>query len=140
MNHKDLASLNRVLSQLDRRSKRSQRRFTTAPLVLALGLVLADCLLLGLVLPVWPSVMSSATTDGLGGIHRVVWHLAEYCQDYQKKVQVGILVVSVLTLVLSYRMKSIRLLAWLAAVGVVASDAVILLTTFLACIQAAATS
>jgi hypothetical protein len=140
MKPKDLASLNRLLSQLDRRSRRSQRRFTTAPIVLALGLILADCLLLGLVLPVWPSVMSSASTDGLGGIHRLVWHLAEYCQDDQKKVQVGILVVSVLTLVMSYRMKSIRLLAWLAAVGVVAVDAVILLTTFLACIQSAASS
>jgi hypothetical protein len=137
MNHDAWKSLDRALAQLERRDRRSRRRVSTAPFVLAVGLGLGYLLLVRLVPEVWPALLASEPGASLHGWPLLVWRAAEFCHGRQPAVLTGVVAVSVLGLVLSLWLRPLRPVTWLAAVLVVFADAGIIVVTVLACLQAA---
>jgi hypothetical protein len=136
MNHASWKALDRVLAQIDRRNRRP-RRVSTAAVVLAVGLGLSYLLLVQLVPQVWPALLDSEPGEALRGWPLLVWKLAEFCQARQPLVLAGFVSASALLLVLTYRFRLLRPVAWVAAVVVVFADAGIVVSTILACLQAA---
>jgi hypothetical protein len=137
MNPETLKSLDRALDRLERRQRRSGRRLTTAPFMLAAGLGLGLVLLTTLVPQVWPSLLGSDPAEVLRGWPLRVWRLAEFCQDRQPAIVAAIATLSILTLLLSYSLRLLRPVVWAAALLVVFADAGIVVSTILACLQAA---
>jgi hypothetical protein len=136
MNHQNWTSLERVLDQLDRKSQRSGRRITPAALVLVAGLWLGYFLLSALIPPVWPALIGSDPGAILRGWPFFVWAGGEFCLEHPSQVRIGLVIVSVVVVVATYRIGLLRPLVWLSAVGVILIDAGILATTLLACLQA----
>jgi hypothetical protein len=137
MNPETWKSFDRALARMERRERRSRRRLSTAPLILAAGLGLGDLLLVWLVLRVWPALLAADPGEVLRGWPRLVWVLAGVCQARQGPILYGIVAVALVGLILCYTIRPMRILAWAAALAVVLADAGIVATTILACLQTA---
>jgi hypothetical protein len=140
MNRAELKTLERMLDQLERRARRPKRRISTAAIVLALGLVLADVLLTWLVPTVWAQLLPGGLDQAalLRGWPGLVWHAAVYCHFRQSHVQIAIAALSVFCFLLSYRVHPVRYVVWVAAVGVIVLNALILFVTMQTCLRATA--
>jgi hypothetical protein len=137
MNPRTLRSLEQMLDRLERGHRRSGRRLSAATLALVAGLFLGDLLLAVLVPRVWPVLLGTDPGVALRGWPLFVWRLSELSVRHQQGILVALLTFSLVTVMLSYRLRFVRLLVWVAALGVVFADAGILLATILACLQAA---
>lgn len=133
MNDKTLKALDRALDKLERASKRQQRkgRFSTAPFMLALGLVLGYQLLVRLVPKVWGSSLPGGLAQArqLRGWPGLVAALAVVCDRNFSSV-LGIGAATVVAAFLWVRWAGpLRFLVWLAAVAVILVDAGIVYVT-----------
>jgi hypothetical protein len=137
MNHQNWKSLERVLDRLERQSRRSGRRITPAALVVVAGLFLGYLLLAALVPQVWPALLATEPGEALRGWPLLVWQTSEFCLAHRSGILAVLVAVSLVVVVLTYRVGFLRPLVWLSALGVVVVDAGILATTLLACLQGA---
>ena len=140
MNDRTLKALERELDRLERRNRRSGRRITASSLALVAGLFLGDFLLASLIPHVWPTLLGSDPGLSLRGWPLVVWRVSQLCLAHQPGIVAGLVAFSLVALGLTYRVRLVRPLVWLAALGVVFLDAGILASTMLACLQAAGVS
>lgn len=139
-NDRTLKALERELDRLERRNHRSGRRITPASLALVAGLFLGDFLLARLIPWVWPALLGNDPGMLLRGWPLIVWRVSQLCLAHQPGIVASLLVFSLVALWLTYRVRLLRPLVWLAALGVVFLDAGILASTMLACLQAAGIS
>lgn len=140
MNHRTWRSLDKIQQDLERQGRRRSGRVSTAPVVLALGLVLADVILTYLVPVIWESLLPDGLdqADSLVGLPGLVWRAAVSCQRHQGMIRVAIGVVIVVGLVGGLRARPLRQVTWLAAVGVILLNAVILIVTLQTSLRATA--
>jgi hypothetical protein len=131
MKQEALRSLDRILARMERRARRPRWRFSTAPIVLALGLVTADVLLAWLVPMIWDSILPHGLDEArtLRGWPALVWRGAVFCHYRQPMVQGAVAVVSVTALLIGSRSRPLRWLVWLCAAGVILLNAGILVVT-----------
>lgn len=130
MNHeKTLRALDRIIARMDRQTRRRSRPSLIAPVALAIGLVLADVLLTKIVPMAWETLLPHGLEQAshFRGWPGLVWRLAVYGNTHQGTVQAGILVVSVVGLFIGWCVRPLKLVVWLAAVGVIAMNAGILI-------------
>ena len=104
--------------------------FSTAPIVVAAGLILGYQLLVRLVPSVWANILPGGFDQAaaLPGGAPMVWRLAWYCHLRFLNVAVGVGVLVLIALWLGHRPMT-RPLAWLMAVATIGLDAVILILT-----------
>lgn len=123
-----LKSLDRILDRMERRGRRPRARVTTAPVVLAAGLVLAYLLLTRLVPVLWESLLPHGLEQaaGLRGWPGLVWRAAVFCHWHPRAVWTAIGATLVTGLLVGGLARPLRVLVWLAAVGVIVADAGIL--------------
>jgi hypothetical protein len=142
MNEQTRKVLDRLQRDSERSSRRRPRRFTTAPLVLALGLILADVLLTRIVPMIWETLLPGGLeqADHLVGWAGLVWRAAVYCHFHQRPVQVAIGVATVGGLLACRGGRLLRIAVWLSAVGVIALNAAILIVTIRTSLQVTARS
>ncbi len=131
MNPANLKAFDKILARMERRANRSTRRFTASPVVLTLGLILADVLLTRLVPLMWDAMLPGGVEQAFQfrGWAGLLWSVVLVCRKSQREIRIGIGVIAFLALVLSYRFRSIRVLVWLSAAGVIALNAAILVLT-----------
>lgn len=135
MNQRSLRSLQGILKQMERESRRpggrGQGRFSTSPLVLTAGLVLANVLLTWLVPAIWDSLLPHGLEDvgGFEGWPGLLWRGVLISRGRQGAVRGTIAVVCVLSFILGYRSRAIRILVWILALGVILLNAGILYVT-----------
>ena len=135
MNHQGHTSLGRVIARLERRRRRARRRPTTAPLVLAAGLVLSDLLLVRLVPGVWPALLATDPGESLRGWPLAVWQTSGLAGRFQPLILAALAVLTIVTFVLASRSRALRYLTWAAAAAVVVADAGIVWATLQACLM-----
>jgi hypothetical protein len=131
-------ALDRLLRQMDRPPRRP--RFSTAPLVMGLGLVLGYQLLVRLVPRVWSTTLPGGLAQArfLRGWPGLVWRLAWFCYyDFRTVLVIGGLLVAG-AIVVSGWLRPLRFLVWLAAVGVILADAGIVYVTLRTALEATA--
>ena len=140
MNPRTKKSLEKILQATERRARRPGRRFSTAPLVLALGLVLADVMLVYLVPVLWESLLPRGLdqAERLVGWPGLIWRGAVFCHRNQAAVQVAIAVVAVVGFLACSRGKLLRSAVWLSSVAVIVLNAFILIVTLQTSLQATA--
>ncbi len=128
MTHDALKSIDRIMDRMERRSRRPRGRVTTAPLVLAVGLALGDLLLTRLVPVLWESLLPYGLEQaaGLRGWPGLVWRAAVFCHTHPRPVWAAIGASLVVGLLVGGVARPLRVLVWLAAVGVIVVDAGIL--------------
>jgi hypothetical protein len=131
MNPEARKALDRIQRGLDRRERRARGRVSTAPLILALGLLLADVLLAYLVPMIWESLLPQGLeqADRLGGWPGLIWRGAVYCRLQQRAALLGIAVAAVAGALAGRLGRPLRFAVWLSAVGVILLDAAILIVT-----------
>jgi hypothetical protein len=100
--------------------------------------MLADGLLVRFVPMVWASVLPNGLDSArrLVGWPGVVWRLALFCHFNQPVVLVFIAIALVGGLFLGYLFRPVRWLTWLAALGMIVINALILYVTLHAGLQA----
>lgn len=131
MNPSDARAIDRLVRQLERRSKRRAGGFSLAPVYLALGLLLGDRLLIWLVPMVWNATLpggfdQALKLQGLGGLlAQVAWALRARSR-FIELVLGGIAIAGFLV---SHFVRPLRILVWLAAVAMVLVDAGIVFVT-----------
>ena len=127
MNDSTRHALDRIDRTLDRAGRKRRPGFSTSPIVLALGLVLAYQLLVRVVPSLWMQILPEGFEQGamLSGPSRLVWKMAWFCHLRFPLVLVGLVLVVVLGVGLG-RHPWTRPVAWLLAVGTIALDAAIL--------------
>ena len=127
MNDSTRHALDRIERAMDRSGRKRPRGFSTSPVVLALGLILAYQLLVRLVPSLWAQILPGGFDQGafLSGPARLVWGLAWFCHLRFPIVLVGVLAVVGLGLFLG-RHPATRPAAWLLAVAAIVMDAAIL--------------
>lgn len=140
MNPDSRAAVDRLLRRLDRGARRPRPRFPVAAVYLALGLIVGYQLLVRFVPLVWSSLLpggmgQAAALPGWAGL---VGRLATLCRHRFEPVALLLTVVAVAGFVLGRGPWPLRLLVWLAAVGVVLLDAGIVLVAILTSLQATA--
>ena len=129
MNPSTARALDRLLRKMER--PRRRRRFTTAPLVLALGLVVGYQLLVRLVPQVWSTTLPGGLAQArfFRGWPGLVWHVALFChRNFSTVLLVGGLLVAG-AIVVGGWLRPLRFLVWLAAVAVILADAGIVYVT-----------
>lgn len=131
MNQDSLKSLDRLLNKMERSQKRPRGGISTAPAVLAVGLVVGYLILTRLVPSAWDSLLphgleQARTFRGWPGL---VYRSAAYCHAYPSRVWVAIGAVVVASLFVSFCVRPLRFLVWLSAVGVIVANAGILYVT-----------
>ena len=129
MNDSTRRALDRMEKALGRSGPKRRRGFSTAPIVLALGLVLAYQLLVRLIPSLWEQILpggfeQGGGLDGLGRARLSADGL--FCHLRFQVVLVGVVVVVGLGLVLG-RHPVTRPVAWLMAVAAIALNGAILL-------------
>ncbi|MEO6810313.1 MAG: hypothetical protein ABI353_14450 [Isosphaeraceae bacterium] len=131
MNPGTARKLDRVLRQLARRSRLKPRRFSTAPLIVALGFVTGYQSLARLVPRVWaatfPGGLEQAET--LFGWPSLVWRLSTACRFHFLEVVIVMGMVTTLAFVTSTWLRPLRFLVWFAAIALILIDAGILVVT-----------
>lgn len=137
--------LKKTLDKLQRETGRrrwSGSRFSTAPLVLTLGLIMADVMLTTLVPVMWETLLPGGLdqADTLLGLPGLVWRGAILCHRRQSAVRIAIAVVAVASLLACSRGRLLRAAVWLASVAVLLLNATILVVTLQAGLRATAAS
>ena len=131
MNRATLRSFDKILDRMGRQGRRPRGRISTAPVVLAAGLVMAHVMLTRLVPRVWATILpygldQAATFRGWPGL---VWRAAVYGHDHERHVLLAVGVVFAASLAAGYLFRPARWLVWIAAVCVIALNAGILFVT-----------
>jgi hypothetical protein len=142
MNDATRESIDRALDRLERQSRGRRWRFTTAPIVLGLGLALGNLILSWFVPTLWESMLPGGFDDvsSFRGLPRLVWKLSAFCQTFSGTAWDFILVVVVLSVIGCWLMKRFRYLVWVLAAVVVAANAGILLVAIKVCLTATLSS
>ena len=127
MNDPNAQALDRIERALDRSGRRRRRGFSTAPIVLGSGLILAYQLLVRLVPSLWAQILPGGFEQGsrLSGSSRIVWQMAWFCHLRFPVVLIGVAAVVGVGLLLG-RHPASRPVAWLLAVVTILLDAAIL--------------
>lgn len=140
MNPSTAAALDRILRQMSRPPKVRKSRFTTAPIVLGLGLALGYLLASRLVPMVWGSMLPGGLDQARSfrGWPRLVRELAVRChRDFLGTV--GVLTgIGVAGLFLSAFVRPLRPVVWLMAVAAILADAGIVYVTLRVAVEATA--
>jgi hypothetical protein len=140
MNDKTLRALDRALDRLERASQRERRRagFSTAPIVLGLGLILGYQLLVRFVPRVWAALLPGGLEQAghLGGWPGLVLRLAVVCHQHFFGVCVFMGSVVAAGLMLGRGNRLLRAFVWVAAVAVILLDAGIIYVVLRASMQA----
>lgn len=128
MNPATRKTLERMLDRMERQGTRSRRRFTASPIVLILGLLLANALLTRLVPMIWATTLPGGLDQvfTFRGWPLLLWRFVLLARMRQTLLFGSIAVVGLVALVGSYRSRGIRLLVWLGALAVIALNAGIL--------------
>lgn len=131
MNPSTLKALDRLTRRLERAERRRPRRFSTAPLVLGLGLTLGYQLLVRLVPRVWGAMLPGGwdQANNLRGWPGLVWALALAAHHHFTLVIVLIAGSTLLAWGAIRAVPAVRFLVWLAALAVILFDAGILYVT-----------
>ena len=137
--------LKKTLEKLQRETGRrrpSGSRFSTAPFVLTLGLIMADVMLTTLVPVLWETLLPGGLdqADTLRGLPGLDWRGAILCHRRQSAVRIAIAVVAVVSLLATSRGRLPRAAVWLASVAVLLLNATILVVTLQASLRATAAS
>jgi hypothetical protein len=142
MNRDALRSLSRIVDRMERQAARPRRRFSTAPIVLGLGLVLADALLTKLVPMLWETLLPHGLeqAETLRGWPGLVWRGSVFCQTRQPVVALGIAAAVVVGLFCGSAGRPMRFLVWCSAAGAIALDAAILIVTIQTSLRATASA
>jgi hypothetical protein len=142
MNRDALRSLARIVDRMERQASRPRRRFSTAPIVLGLGLVLADALLAKLVPMLWETLLPHGLeqAEALRGWPGLVWRGSVLCQTRQTPVLIGIAAAVVVGLLCGSAGRPLRFLVWVSAAGVIALNAAILIVTMQTSLRATASA
>jgi hypothetical protein len=140
MNDKTLKALDRALDKLERASNRQQRRGrpSTAPIVLAIGLVLGYQLLVRLVPKVWASLLPGGLDQAaqFRGWPGLVARLSVTCQqNFTATIAVGAGIV-IAAYLWGRWVRPLRFLVWLAALAVIVLDAGIIYVTLRSSMEA----
>ena len=127
MNDPTRHALDRIEHALDRSGRKRRRGFSTSPIVLASGLILAYQLLVRLVPSLWAQILPGGFEQGvmLSGPSRIVWQMAWFCHLRFPIVLVGVVAAVGVGLLLG-RHPATRPMAWLLAVATILLDAAIL--------------
>jgi|GEM_PF-4522549 len=138
MSQDSLRKLDQILKQLERRSKRPRTRSPVPAIYLTLGLVLGYQLLVRFVPLVWNSLLPEPLAQGqsLPGWAGLIDRLGRYGYDHSQQIWVGLGIVFIASLLLARGPWPVRLVLWLAAVGVVFLDAAIVLIAIKTCFLA----
>lgn len=120
-------ALDRIEQTLNRSGKRRKLGFSTGPIVLASGLILAYQLLVRLIPSLWSEILPGGFGQGamLSGWSRVIWQVAWFCHLRFPIVLVGTVVLSLVGVLLS-RHPTTRPLVGIMAVSTIVLDAAIL--------------
>jgi hypothetical protein len=140
MNPKTQRAFERLARQMSRQSARPRGRISTAPLMLALGLVLGYQLLVRLVPRVWGTLLPGGWEQAsmLRGWPGLVWRLAIACHlNFSLALAIGAVIVGA-AIIVSGWIRPLRFLVWLAAVGVILLDAGIVYVTLRTALEASA--
>ncbi len=131
MNQDTRRSLDRVLDRLEKQSRGSRRRFSTAPIMLGLGLILGNMNLTALVPMLWDEFLPGGLdhAETFRGWPALVWKASILCQSVQGMVWLVIGSVVATGLVGCWLSRSLHYLVWLSAVIVIAANAGILAIT-----------
>ena len=140
MNPRAARSFDRLQRTLDRRQQSANGRVSTAPLVLILGLILADVLLAYLVPWIWDSLLPHGfeQAETFAGVPALIWRGALYAQEYQRVVRCVIVALLPATALACLLAKPIRFAVQLSAIGVVLVNAGILIVAIEAGLRATA--
>jgi hypothetical protein len=118
-------ALERLLRKMSRAHRPRRSRFSTAPIVLALGLILAYQLLVRLVPLLWSELLPGhlEQAETFRGWPGLVWLLATQChQNFGMALSFGACVVGAAVVICGW-MRPLRLLVWIASVAVILLDA-----------------
>lgn len=140
MNPSTSRALDRLLQQMARPPRQRRKRVSTAPLVVALGLVLGYQLLVRLVPQVWGEMLPGGMDQARSfrGWPGLVGNLAWSChQNFAAALVIGGLFVAG-TILVSGWLRPLRFLVWLAAIGVILADAGIVYVTMRTALEATA--
>jgi type II secretory pathway component PulF len=127
MNDSTRHALDRIESALNRSARKRRLGFSTSPIVLALGLILAYQLLVRLVPSLWSQILPGGFEQGarLSGPSWLVWRMAWFCHQRFPIVLAGAVAMVVLGLVL-VRKPATRPVVWLLGVASIIADGAIL--------------
>ncbi len=140
MNPSTERALDRLLQKMARPPRTRRSRFSTAPVVIALGLVLGYQLLVRLVPRVWGELLPGGMRQArfLRGWPGLVGNLAWSCHlHFSAVLVIGGLFVAGAILVSGW-LRPLRFLVWLAAIGVILADAGIVYVTLRAALETTA--
>jgi hypothetical protein len=140
MNPSTQRALDRLLRKMERAQRRKPRRFSTAPLMLLLGLIVGYQLLVRLVPRVWATMLPGGweQANTFRGWPGIVWALALACHQHFAAVAVIIGGTTLFAFVLIRIAPLFRFPVWLVAVGVILLDAGILYITLRTSLEAVA--
>ena len=140
MNPSTARALDRLLRQMERPARSRKSRFSTAPIVLALGLVLGYQLLSRLVPMVWSTMLPGGLEQArtFRGWPGLVWRLAVACHADFAGVLVVLGGIAAAGVFLSTWVRPLRFLVWLAAVASILIDAGIVFVTMRTALDATA--
>jgi hypothetical protein len=140
MNPNSLKSLDKLLNRMERQSRRGRGRISTAPFVLTLGLILADVMLTRLVPMIWEALLPHGLEQvaTFRGWPALIWRSAVFCTMHQRPVLIAIGVAFVVSCLISFRVRPLRMVVWLSAAAVIALNAAILLVTIQTSMRATA--
>lgn len=128
MNDSTRHALDRIEAAMDRSGRKRRPGFSTSPIVLALGLVVAYQLLVRLIPSLWSQILPGGFEQGamLSGPSRLVWRMAWFCHLRFPVMVVGVVAMVVLCVLLS-RHPATRPVAWLLGVTSIVLDGAILI-------------
>lgn len=142
MNPSTAQALDRLLRQMSRPPRARKSRFSTAPLILALGLALGYQLTSRLVPMVWGSMLPGGLDQArfFRGWPGLVWASSVRCHRDFPGVAAVLAVIGGVGLLLSTVVRPLRPIVWLMAVATIAIDAGIVYVTLRTAIEATAQS
>jgi hypothetical protein len=138
MSKAELRALERALKRLERPPKRRRGWFSIAPIYFGLGLALGYVLLVRFVPMMWTALLPGGIEQAseLTGLPALVWRLSVL---FRLRSESAIVILGGLAgagLLISTILRPLRLVVWLAAVGVVLVDAGILMVTIKTALEA----
>jgi hypothetical protein len=140
MNPSTTKALDRILKQMSKPPRAPRSRFSIAPVILGIGLVVGYQLTSRLVPMVWGSMLPGGLDQArhFRGWPGLVWVLAVHChRDFAGTVAI-LAAIGGLGLVMATLARPLRPIVWLMAAGVIAADAGIVYVTLRTSIEATA--
>ena len=142
MNPRTLKSIERMLYRMERQQKRGRGKISTAPVVLALALIMADVMLTRLVPMIWSALLPHGIEQvaTFRGWPALVWRAGLFCHMHQMGILVAIGATFALSCLLGYRSRVIRMIVWCGAASAIALNAAILVITIQTSLRASASA